>query len=214
MMPNPSAEEKRRAGKAAFQAEMVRQDILRHAVDLFSHYGFWKTNIGDIAERAGMSPGNIYRYFRNKQAIGLAVVQSYFEAEHTIMETELLLGGGSAEERIRRFILAGVGQLAQELEIHPKIVELADFICSDEEGMAALQAHIAWKRGKLAAELKRGMEAGEIAPFDPEQLAATVLNTIKIYFMPMTLTLWRDPATILPELEDSLDLIFRGLRAR
>ena len=54
--------------------DATRYEILRHAEDLFGHYGFSKTNMADIAERAKMSPGNLYRYYRNKQAIGLAVV--------------------------------------------------------------------------------------------------------------------------------------------
>ena len=116
----------------------MRHDILHHAVDLFSHYGFAKTNIGDIAECCCMSPGNLYRYFRNKQAIGLAVIASYFEMKQTAMETELMLPGGTAQERIRRFLVTGVGHLAREVEQHPKIVELAEFMCENDEGLAVL----------------------------------------------------------------------------
>ena len=41
------------------QAAATRAEICRHALDLFSHYGFQKTNIGDIATRCEMSPGNL-----------------------------------------------------------------------------------------------------------------------------------------------------------
>ena len=41
-----------------------------------------------------------------------------------------------------------------------------------------------------------------------------MLNSLKIFFMPMTLIRWRDRTTILPEAEEILGLMFRGLKAR
>ena len=51
--------------------------ILTAAVGLFTRYGFAKTTISEIARDCGMSPANLYRYFRNKQAIGCAVAGRY-----------------------------------------------------------------------------------------------------------------------------------------
>lgn len=214
MSGHTPAEDLRRAEKAAYQAEEMRHQIVRCACDLFTHYGFAKTNIGDIAQCCTMSPGNIYRYFKNKQAIGLAVIADYFHMAQTAMETELLLPGNGAEDRIRRFLTAGIAVMARQVQEHPKIVELAEFLMEDEQGMELLGRHIAWKRTRLAGDLAAGIETGEIAPCDPEQTAVTMLNALKIFFMPPTLIRWRDHSTILPELNDILDLLFRGLRAR
>ena len=104
-----NAEAMRAAERAKAQAESVRLDILNHAAELFTHYGFGKTNIGDIANCCCMSPGNLYRYYRNKQAIGLAVIASFFEMNETAMETELILPGGSTEDRVTRFVVTGIG---------------------------------------------------------------------------------------------------------
>ena len=41
-----------------------------------------------------------------------------------------------------------------------------------------------------------------------------MLTSLKIFFMPTTLIRWRDRSTIIPELKDVLDLMFRGMRAR
>ena len=41
-----------------------------------------------------------------------------------------------------------------------------------------------------------------------------MLNSLRVFFMPMTLIRWRDRSTILPELEEILELMFRGLNAR
>jgi len=200
--------------RAHRQAETVRHEILAQATDLFSHYGFAKTNIGDIAERCAMSPGNLYRYYRNKQAIGLAVCERYFAMEQAGIETGLMLPGGTAEDRIRSFLVTGVSYLAREVEQHSKIVELAEFMCENEEGLEILARHIAWKRTRLAREIASGIADRQLAPCDPVKTAATMLNSLKMFFMPMTLIRWRDRSTILPELNDTLDLMFSGLRAR
>lgn len=214
MSERSTAEQLRRAEKAAYQAEEVRHQIVQCACDLFTHYGFAKTNIGDIAHCCTMSPGNIYRYFKSKQAIGLAVVADYFHMAQTAMETELLLPGTGAEDRIRRFLTAGIGVLAQSVQEHPKIVELAEFLMEDEQGLQLLGRHIGWKRAHIAENLNAGIQTGEIAPCDAERTATTMLIALKLFFMPTTLIRWRDPSTILPELNDVLELLFRGLRAR
>ncbi len=196
------------------QADAVRADILRHATDLFSHYGFNKTNIGDIANRCCMSPGNLYRYFRNKQAIGLAAVRCHFEATEAEMDAVLLTTEGTREDRMRRFITTGISHIALKTFETPKIVELAEFLCDNEEGIKVLDEHIAWKRIRLAREIEAGVATGEFQAGDAEMTAAAVLNAFKAFWMPMTLARWRDPETILPEMTAILDLIFVGLRAR
>jgi AcrR family transcriptional regulator len=196
------------------QAEAIRADILRHATDLFSHYGFNKTNIGDIANRCCMSPGNLYRYFRNKQAIGLAAVRNHFEATEAEMDTILRTTDGTHETRVRTFIATAISHIAEETRTTPKIIELAEFLCNDEDGLKLLDEHIAWKRTRLAQEIDQGVATGEFAPCEPEATAAAILNAFKAFWMPMTLARWRDPETILPEMAAILDLIFAGLRAR
>ena len=209
-----TAQELQQAEKAAYQAHAVRHEILHQAGELFSHYGFAKTNIGDIAQCCCMSPGNIYRYFKNKQAIGLAVVEEYFHMAQAAMETELMLPSTSAEDRIRRFLTAGIGVMANSVVQHPKIVELAEFLMENERGLELLGQHIGWKRGKIIENLQAGIGSGEIEPCDTEKAATTMLIALKIFFMPTTLVRWREPDTILPELSDVMDLLFRGLRAK
>lgn len=196
------------------KAEAVKAEIVDRASELFSHYGFWKTNIGDIAECCGMSPGNLYRYFRNKQAIGLAVISCYFQMVQTAFETVEMLPGGTAEERVRKWLEAGVTQAIAQVANHPKIVELAEFLMEDEDGLKLLQSHIDWKREHLAREIRKGMDDGSLEPGDPVRTAATLLTALKVFWMPTTLAKWRDKETILPELRAILDLFFRGLRAR
>lgn len=52
-----------------------RQDILEAAGRVFADRGFATATMAEIADEAGVSPGAIYRYFENKQALARACFQ-------------------------------------------------------------------------------------------------------------------------------------------
>lgn len=54
-----------------------RQKILESGMDLFLHYGFRRTTMGDIAKAAGMSRPTLYALYPCKEAIFAGVVRSY-----------------------------------------------------------------------------------------------------------------------------------------
>ncbi len=196
----------------------ARRQILRHAEELFAHYGYAKTNIGDIAARAGMSPGNLYRYFENKRAIGLAVCEAYFKMSEAEMATALMTSGDRAEARIRAFITTGVGALVREMRQNPKIVELAEIVCEGTEDGALivsqeLSDHFEWRVARLTEEVERGAASGELALLrDGEATARALLAATKTFWVPMMMAKL-DLDAVPQKLEDVLELVFRGLRA-
>lgn len=56
-----------------------RRQILAAARDAFSANGFHAASMAEIAARAGMSVGHIYRYFENKEAVIVAIVEADLE---------------------------------------------------------------------------------------------------------------------------------------
>ncbi|MCP3985905.1 MAG: TetR/AcrR family transcriptional regulator [bacterium] len=58
---------------------MSYERILNAALQLYGERGFQATQTPDIAERAGMSVGGLYRYFRDKHQIFLEVVHRALE---------------------------------------------------------------------------------------------------------------------------------------
>lgn len=64
------------AGNVENHKQSQRDRILEAAAECFVRSGFHNASMANISEAAGMSPGLIYRYFDNKNAIILAIVES------------------------------------------------------------------------------------------------------------------------------------------
>jgi AcrR family transcriptional regulator len=83
----------------------VRHQIVAAAVEHFSHYGYQKTTVSDLAKSIGFSKAYIYKFFESKQAIGevicagcLAQIES--EVIAAVAETD------APPEKLRRLFKA------------------------------------------------------------------------------------------------------------
>jgi len=62
------------------RSERSRTQILDAALKLFSQHGYGATSVNDIAEEAGVSKGNVYHHFPDKETIFRALLDQYFQA--------------------------------------------------------------------------------------------------------------------------------------
>ncbi|MGF1446962.1 MAG: TetR/AcrR family transcriptional regulator [Pikeienuella sp.] len=197
---------------AADRQQPIREEILDNAMDLFCHYGFAKTSMSDIAGRCGMSSGNLYRYFKNKRAIGIAAVERHFEAARAFIVRAQAAAPRDPESQIRAVLRAGVEHMTASMEQNPRMIELADFVTKDAEGWALLQDYFNWRRARIVKELESGCAAGLFLVPDPQAAAIALQHAVKAFNLPYALAKWRDRKTVMPELDAVLDLVFSGLR--
>ena len=61
----------------AYASDVKRKTLLRCAKDLLHEQGYARTTLADVAKRSHIPLGNVYYYFKTKQAIGLAVLLSH-----------------------------------------------------------------------------------------------------------------------------------------
>jgi AcrR family transcriptional regulator len=62
------------------RSERSRAQILEAALKLFSSFGYHGTSMRDIAEEAGVSTGNVYHQFPDKESLFRALLDQYFDA--------------------------------------------------------------------------------------------------------------------------------------
>ncbi len=192
-------------------AEDMRCEIMRHAMELFAHYGYSKTNIGDIAKACHMSPGNLYRYFRNKQGIGEAVVQTFMDEEEAAIDAALANPDLNWEGRLRHLILYSAENLIREYRETPKMIELADMIFDGDSGI--LLRHIEWKHAMVAAQLNEGVRLGELSLTHDEtyQAACTMLDSVRAFLMPKALE-QTDLDTVPERVDAILEVLIAGMK--
>ena len=105
--------------KVAAHAEAQRGRILDAAQQCFIADGFHAAAMATIAERAGMSAGLIYRYFENKDAIVLAII----ERELQLRRSRIATLHGSVD------LAAGLVETFEELRsAAPGVVNAALFL--------------------------------------------------------------------------------------
>ncbi|MBV8205887.1 MAG: TetR/AcrR family transcriptional regulator [Acidobacteria bacterium] len=78
------------------------QRILDAAISVIAQKGFFQARVSEIADRAGVADGTIYLYFRSKEQILMAAIDSAFDAfleraRHEARDTAL-----PAAQRLRR----------------------------------------------------------------------------------------------------------------
>jgi len=64
----------------AEKSQRSKERILEAALGLFSSQGYRATSVRDIAEAAGVSTGNVYHHFPDKEALFLTLLDQYWTA--------------------------------------------------------------------------------------------------------------------------------------
>jgi len=64
----------------AEKSQRSREQILEAALELFSHRGYGATSVRDIAAKAGLSTGNVYHHFPDKETLFRTLLDQYWAA--------------------------------------------------------------------------------------------------------------------------------------
>jgi len=83
----------------------TRCAIVLTAERWFRRVGFRRTAIADVAAELGMSPANVYRFFRSKAAINEAVAERVFDTIAADLRRIVERGDLSPAEQLRTFLL-------------------------------------------------------------------------------------------------------------
>lgn len=148
-----------------------QEQLLAAALALFDERGYEATTIQAIAQRAGVSVGIFYRYFRSKQQILLALTQERLaEIRLNLADVRTApLNVAVLEQRLNAFLARdrqciGLRRARQELLLRQPELALIeqqqfDLLC-----------------GELAAAIEQGRQSGLLRPeLDAAATATTIL---------------------------------------
>ncbi len=162
-----------RRANAKLQSDR-RAEILTAAQYCFARCGFHQTSMQEICAEAGMSPGNLYRYFPSKEAIiaGIAErdradVRQQFKAVENAPEVFAALAALARHHLVERSAdeVALCAEIMAESRRNPDIARIYEGVEQDVKVL-------------LAGLLKRAASEGEIAPDLDYEVIAVVLMAL------------------------------------
>jgi AcrR family transcriptional regulator len=136
----------------------VRQQIVEAADEHFSHYGYDKTTVSDLAKAIGFSKAYIYKFFDSKQAIGEAICAQTLS---TIVDTveESVAGATTATEKFRRLFKTMVTTSVSLFFNDRKLYDIAAHAAG--EGWPSALAYGQRIQQMLTEIIREGREMGE-----------------------------------------------------
>jgi AcrR family transcriptional regulator len=191
-------------------SDNTRQRIIEAAKKRFTHYGYGKTTMADLAVDCDMSPGNLYRYFPGKLDIAEEIAREASIRTAEELSRLLTQPGRSAAERLHEFLFQDLRETFRTLERDPKIVEMVQIITTERpqfhnEGLKR-------EREVLRRIVELGNVSGEFSAADPDLVAEMIQAATMKFSYPQLFS--RLPLERLErELEGVYQIIVAGLRA-
>jgi AcrR family transcriptional regulator len=196
-------------GNVMTAKDSARSQIVDAAHKRFSHFGYAKTTMAEIATDCAMSPGNLYRFFPGKLDIAEAIATGDYEEHLQQLRKLAIAPGRNARERLRDLLFAELRRTYHKLEKDPRVLEMARVISHERPEFANWM--LANERKILVELIEEADRRGEfVPPGDKETIAEMIQSATMKFRYPQ---LWSK--LTLPKLERELDgvlnLMLEGL---
>lgn len=176
MTNSNTASRRGRPPKAGRQNQDTRAALIRSGLAQLTENGFASSGIDAILKDVGVPKGSFYFYFKNKEAFGSAVIESYAQYFARKLDTYLLDEAYSPLTRLANFVedaKAGmakhafkrgclVGNLGQEVGVLPASFrpQLIEIFASWESRVCAC-----FEQAKLVGEIAQDADCNALANY-------------------------------------------------
>lgn len=198
-------------GRDAVEKDAVRCQIVEAAKKRFSHFGYAKTTMAEVAADCCMSPGNLYRFFPGKLDIAEFIASTDYESHLEHLRKIARASEKSVRERLHDLLFEQLRRTYTKLEKDPRAYEMASVIGNERPQFADWKQ--AQERKLLVQLLTEGASRGELSVEDKEFAAEMIQSATMKFRYPQ---LWSKStlAKLERELEGVLNLIVDGLTGR
>lgn len=181
--------------------------IVDAARQRFSHYGYGKTTMAEIASDCEMSVGNLYRFYKNKEDIAVEGARACLADKAEIAE-QAAASAESAMAGLHAYFLARLRYLHGFVSKSPHMQELVQLISGKH--MDVLQHFEDRAIESIRSIVQSGINSSEFRDCGAAGIAADLYHATNKYNMPMCMAA---PLPLLEEeLNSLLDLLYLGLK--
>lgn len=163
----------------------LRDQIIAAADEHFSHYGYGKTTVSDLAKAIGFSKAYIYKFFDSKQAIGEAICNKCLSSIIESVE-ESIVEGKSATDKFRRFTQTASTISSELFFTDKKLYDMASYACAEEWPSAMAYTD---RLGEITRKIiLEGRESGEFERKTPlDELCSAIVHVLEPFMNPVML---------------------------
>jgi AcrR family transcriptional regulator len=147
-MPKVTPQSKTRRANRKPLAEDTESIILRAAEEVFSSKGFFGATIADIVEKAGVSRGTFYLYFKNREEVFSALLSRVVGEMFMLSASRQT---GTAQERVESANRAYLETFRRHREFMRSVIQVATFDAGVAETLNSL-------RGKFVERVRTHLE--------------------------------------------------------
>lgn len=165
-------------------SEARKSQILQAAMTVFTRLGLERARMDDIVAESGLSKGALYWYFKSKDDLIAAALDSVFTRELGALEA-LLGAEGSVHQRLLAFVAHTAAELRAMTHLRPVLYEFYALAFRQPAVRRALQADFRRYLNFAGPLIQQGIARGEFKPVDPREaayaLAAMVEGTVLLW---------------------------------
>lgn len=193
------------------EKQSIREQIVEAAKKRFSHFGYAKTTMAEVATDCRMSPGNLYRFFPGKLDIAEAIATEDYSKHLDHLRKLAVTPGRDARDRLRDLLFEELRRTYNKLEKDPRAYEMARVISQERPKFANWMLEN--ERKILVDLLDEAERRGEFCSENKEFVAEMIQSATMKFRYPQ---LWSKLS--LPklerELEGVLELLINGICPR
>ena len=192
-------------------SDQRRHQIMDAALTVFSHLGFERASMDDIAKEAGVSKGALYLYYKSKDAIIAKLLQLFFD--QALKQVKLLAAGeGSVTEQLLAFTRVLTREMDRMAAMQPISLQFYAIAARHATIRQHLRAYFADYRALMEEVIQRGIAQGELrADISPTETAVTLTALLEglalLWLIDPQATDWH------VQVESSTQLLIQGLSA-
>ncbi|MGD9330462.1 MAG: TetR/AcrR family transcriptional regulator [Desulfobacterales bacterium] len=153
-------------------ASEKQQQILHAAAECLARYGYDKTTMDDIARRIGLNKTSLYYYYRNKEAIFIAVIVQEAREFLAALQAKAVEAQG-CKNQILTYLTERFHYYQHVVNLHNLSVETLQRI--QPSFKAVYQTVLDREVTFIAKLLKEGMQRGEIKAGQASRLGRMIL---------------------------------------
>jgi AcrR family transcriptional regulator len=186
--------------------------LLRIAAEHLARFGARRLTVVGVAEEAGMTHANVYRYFPSKAELIDAVAGQWLkEVEATL--ADIADSPDPADDKLERFVFAIARSYRVCAESNPHVFDV--YVSAVEHSRGIARKHRGRQLRLLERVLEEGIATDVFRPRDKDRAMAFVIDAVQRYVNPVMARIdVRVPRAVLDDrLNTMLGVVLRALAA-